>query len=424
MSSSGEEWSPSEQENDSTSDEDEVEHNELSRSSSAGGSRPMEPSLQGAPHSDASPRHLRIPAALPCPSEGADADRNGLAGASEGHAADAPVQATAAIPHRRNLHGALALVEGQVNIVHHNQTTDEYDLHNQENGGVGTQLGYDVTLGYVEAHEAMVVGDGGTLSSKATAADDADDDDSDPPPAPSSFASKCPKGVLFLVVGTGKRGWPKGQARRCISDGKRWRCEHGRERRNCKECGGARFCDHGRQRHQCKECGGASLCRGCKSKFPSFGLHGERRWCKKCTQRGGIHAGLEQAFNPQRQSRRPSNQSAPAKIDLTGATADSISPLAPLPREPAIKDEPGVAKRPMLANDQVAASSKRRREATSSSAFSDGAVEMVESRRSNGFARAWTPEELRRDDDRLRRMNCPGNPSHGVSCSSMCSMNL
>ena len=105
----------------------------------------MEPSLQGAPHSDASSRHLRIPATLPCPSEGADADHNGLTGASEGHAADAPVQATAAIPHRRNLHGALALVEGQVNIVHHNQATDEYDLHNQENGGVGTQLGYDVT---------------------------------------------------------------------------------------------------------------------------------------------------------------------------------------------------------------------------------------------------------------------------------------
>ena len=34
------------------------------------------------------------------------------------------------------------------------------------------------------------------------------------------------------------------------------KCEHGRRRSVCKECGGSGICEHGRQRSQCKECGG------------------------------------------------------------------------------------------------------------------------------------------------------------------------
>ena len=41
---------------------------------------------------------------------------------------------------------------------------------------------------------------------------------------------------------------------------KGWRCEHGRVRSQCKECGGASICEHGRVRSTCKECGGASIC--------------------------------------------------------------------------------------------------------------------------------------------------------------------
>ena len=37
-------------------------------------------------------------------------------------------------------------------------------------------------------------------------------------------------------------------------------CEHGRIRKQCKECGGASVCKHGRQRPHCKGCGGASIC--------------------------------------------------------------------------------------------------------------------------------------------------------------------
>ena len=36
---------------------------------------------------------------------------------------------------------------------------------------------------------------------------------------------------------------------------KRKRCEHGRQRNQCKECGGSSICEHRRQRHRCKECG-------------------------------------------------------------------------------------------------------------------------------------------------------------------------
>ena len=37
-------------------------------------------------------------------------------------------------------------------------------------------------------------------------------------------------------------------------------CPHGRQRSDCKECGGASICEHGRVRSQCKECGGSQIC--------------------------------------------------------------------------------------------------------------------------------------------------------------------
>jgi hypothetical protein len=49
-------------------------------------------------------------------------------------------------------------------------------------------------------------------------------------------------------------------------------CEHGRQRSKCKVCGGSSICEHGRQRPRCKECGGSSICE-----------HGrERSKCKEC----------------------------------------------------------------------------------------------------------------------------------------------
>ena len=50
------------------------------------------------------------------------------------------------------------------------------------------------------------------------------------------------------------------------------KCEHGRRRSRCKECGGGSICEHGRQRSKCKECGGGGICE-----------HGQQRSrCKEC----------------------------------------------------------------------------------------------------------------------------------------------
>ena len=60
-------------------------------------------------------------------------------------------------------------------------------------------------------------------------------------------------------------------------------CPHGRQRSNCKECGGSGICDHGRRRSDCKECGGVSICE-----------HGRvRSTCKEC--RGGGHVTILEA---------------------------------------------------------------------------------------------------------------------------------
>ena len=50
------------------------------------------------------------------------------------------------------------------------------------------------------------------------------------------------------------------------------KCEHGRRKRACKECGGKGICEHGRRKYECKDCGGGSYCE-----------HGRRKQlCKEC----------------------------------------------------------------------------------------------------------------------------------------------
>ena len=49
-------------------------------------------------------------------------------------------------------------------------------------------------------------------------------------------------------------------------------CTHGKIKRQCKECGGSAFCTHGREKARCKECGGSAFC-----------THGKlKAWCKEC----------------------------------------------------------------------------------------------------------------------------------------------
>ena len=52
------------------------------------------------------------------------------------------------------------------------------------------------------------------------------------------------------------------------------KCEHGRERSRCKDCGGSGLCEHGRERSKCKDCGGSGICK-----------HGRQR--SKCKECGG-----------------------------------------------------------------------------------------------------------------------------------------
>ena len=56
----------------------------------------------------------------------------------------------------------------------------------------------------------------------------------------------------------------------CVREIKK--CEHGRHKGTCKECGGSQICEHGKHKSRCKECGGSGICE-----------HGKRKsQCKEC----------------------------------------------------------------------------------------------------------------------------------------------
>jgi len=59
---------------------------------------------------------------------------------------------------------------------------------------------------------------------------------------------------------------------RCNQCGGASICEHNRERNRCQECGGASICEHNRQKNRCKECGGTSICEHNR----------QRNRCKEC----------------------------------------------------------------------------------------------------------------------------------------------
>ncbi len=67
-------------------------------------------------------------------------------------------------------------------------------------------------------------------------------------------------------------------------------CLHNRVKSHCKECGGSQICEHDRQRSRCKECGGSSICQHGRIKYeckPCGGSgiceHGRQRCrCKEC----------------------------------------------------------------------------------------------------------------------------------------------
>ena len=60
---------------------------------------------------------------------------------------------------------------------------------------------------------------------------------------------------------------------RCIDCGGVGICEHRREKSKCMDCGGGSMCEHKRQKSKCIDCGGASICEHKR----------QRAGCKQCT---------------------------------------------------------------------------------------------------------------------------------------------
>ena len=79
----------------------------------------------------------------------------------------------------------------------------------------------------------------------------------------------------------------KSQCKQC---GGKAICQHGRIRRRCKECGGSAICIHGRDKYTCKQCGGSGVCTHGREKYSCkecggsrICIHGRRKdWCKEC----------------------------------------------------------------------------------------------------------------------------------------------
>ena len=86
----------------------------------------------------------------------------------------------------------------------------------------------------------------------------------------------CEHGVKYRSNCKVCRACPHGRQRaNCKECGGTSICEHGRQRTLCKECGGSGICEHGRQRPLCKECGGASICEHGRVALSMQGV----RWC-------------------------------------------------------------------------------------------------------------------------------------------------
>jgi len=76
-----------------------------------------------------------------------------------------------------------------------------------------------------------------------------------------------------------EHGRQKSQCKEC---GGRGICQHGRIRATCKPCGGSQVCQHGRQKPQCKPCGGKRICQHQRQKDGCKQCNGDRYKCHLC----------------------------------------------------------------------------------------------------------------------------------------------
>jgi hypothetical protein len=70
------------------------------------------------------------------------------------------------------------------------------------------------------------------------------------------------------------------QKSRCKECGGSQICEHGKQKSSCKECGGSQICEHGKHKSSCKECGGSALCKS--SHCDTYGNPKYLGYCMYC----------------------------------------------------------------------------------------------------------------------------------------------
>ena len=117
----------------------------------------------------------------------------------------------------------------------------------------------------------------------------------------SKQCTKCQKFLLFEEFNMNKRtGQYTKLCIKCLDIGKktkeRNKCEHGKQKSQCKECCGIGICEHQKRRSSCKECGGSqicehnkirSICKNCKG--GSICEHKiQRRHCQICHPSGHL----------------------------------------------------------------------------------------------------------------------------------------
>ena len=84
---------------------------------------------------------------------------------------------------------------------------------------------------------------------------------------------------------------------------KKNKCEHGKEKSQCKPCGGSQICEHGKNKSYCKPCGGSAFCEHGKEKAtckPCGGSkiceHGKiKTTCKPCGGSSVCEHGVQKA---------------------------------------------------------------------------------------------------------------------------------
>ena len=108
---------------------------------------------------------------------------------------------------------------------------------------------------------------------------------------------RCTKSKHFLLIECFKNIKNSQLTKRCVKcldnckkSKQQTKWKHGRQRSQCKDCGGSQICEHNRIKSTCKDCGGSQICKHNKSKSRCKGcgrsqicVYNKRRsGCKDC----------------------------------------------------------------------------------------------------------------------------------------------